>query len=319
MKKIDLVMSLLVCCLILIACSKDQQPASNQKSENSGKLSVVTTLFPIYDFARSIGGTKADVSLLLPPGVEAHAFEPRPSDAVKTARAGLFIYTNRFMEPWAEKFVAGLGTEQLRVVDASTGVTLLPAGERHNHADHDHDHHHAAMDPHIWLDPNNAIIMVETIRQAMAAQDPANSAFYNDHAVHLKQQLVKLDADYRNTLSSCTAKTLLHGGHYAFGYLAKRYGLKYTSAMPVNADAEPTAEQMASLVKQIRKSGTQYIFSEEMISPRLTEAVAREAKVQVLTLHNLHNIGKQDLQAGSNYVSLMRKNLESLRIGLGCR
>lgn len=318
MKKINLVMSLLVCCLILIACSKDQQPASNQKSENSGKLSVVTTLFPIYDFARSIGGTKADVSLLLPPGVEAHAFEPRPSDAVKTARAGLFIYTNRFMEPWAEKFVAGLGTEQLRVVDASTGVTLLPAGERHNHADHDHDHHHAAMDPHIWLDPNNAIIMVETIRQAMAAKDPANATLYTANAAALKQKLTQLDAEYKSGLTSCKTRTLLHGGHYAFGYLAKRYNLQYEAAVSVNADAEPTPARMIELIKQVKKSGVRYIFSEEMVSPRLTEAIAREAGVKVLALHNLHNISKDDIQANASYDSLMRRNLDTLKTGLEC-
>jgi len=313
---------LLIGSLALVGCQDKQQAAAPAAEQ---KLQIVTTLFPLYDFARSIGGDKAEVTLLLPPGIEAHAFEPRPEDAVKTAKAGLFIYTNKFMEPWAEKFVSGLGSSHPVVVDASTGITLQPAGAHR----HEHDHHHhgnhghrqakPGYDPHIWLDLDNARSMVNTIAQAMAAKDPANSAFYSANAAAFQQTLAQLDADYKARLTSCKTRTLLHGGHYAFGYLAKRYGLVYESAISVNADAEPTPARMIELIKQVKKSGVRYIFSEEMVSPRLTEAIARESGVQVLSLHNLHNVGKDDLQAGVGYLALMRKNLEALTIGLECR
>ncbi len=337
MKKL-LGLILLISCLVLTACQDRKQPSATANTGTSGKLTVVTTLFPLYDFARSIGGDKAEVTLLLPPGVEAHAFEPRPEDAMKTAKAGLFIYTNRQMEPWAEKFISGLGVKNLVVVDASKGVTLQPArshqhdkaeGADHDHQHHakhdekhvhgDHDHAHGSIDPHIWLDLDNARIMVDTIAQAMAAKDPANAAAYTANAAALKQKLVQLDADYKSGLASCKTRTLLHGGHYAFGYLAKRYNLQYEAAVSVNADAEPTAARMIELVKQVKKSGVRYIFSEEMVSPRLTKAIAREAGVKVLSLHNLHNISKDDLQTEVSYDKLMRKNLESLRTGLECR
>lgn len=321
---------LLISSLSLSACQDTKQASAPAAAQ---KLQIVTTLFPLYDFARSIGGDKVEVTLLLPPGVEAHAFEPRPEDAMKTTKAGLFIYTNKYMEPWADKFVSGLGASGLTVVDASKGVALQPAAAHkhhdkahqhgHNHAEqgkknHRHDHGHA-VDPHIWLDLDNARIMVDTIAQAMTTKDPANAAAYTANAAALKQKLTQLDADYKSGLASCNTRTFLHGGHYAFGYLAKRYNLQYESAVSVNADAEPTPARMIELIKQVKKSGVKYIFSEEMVSPRLTEAIAREAGVKVLSLHNLHNISKDDLQAGIDYLTLMRRNLEQLKTGLGCR
>jgi len=337
MKKL-LGLVLLIGCLAFAACQDRKQPSTTVTAGKSGALTVVTTLFPLYDFARSIGGDKATVTLLLPPGVEAHAFEPRPEDAIKTARAGLFIYTNRQMEPWAEKFVSGLGATNLMVVDAGKGVILQPArshqhedaedhdhhqhakqAEKHEHDDHGHHHNQDGTDPHIWLDLDNARIMVDTIAQAMAAKDPVNAAAYTANAAALKQKLTQLDADYKSGLASCKTRTLLHGGHYAFGYLAKRYNLQYEAAVSVHADAEPTPARMIELVKQVKKSGVHYVFSEEMVSPRLTETIAREAGVKVLSLHNLHNISKEDLQSGTDYVTLMRKNLEKLQTGLECR
>ena len=328
MKRCRSVLLAIIAVVILIGCQERPQSTTSAGNE---KLSVVATLFPLYDFARTIAGDKAEVVLLLPPGVEAHAFEPRPEDAVKTAKAGLFIYTNKYLEPWAEKFVAGLGTKKLVVVDASKGATLHPAGshqhkkaeehhhDHHNHAERDEKHEHDSMDPHIWLDLGNALIMVDTIAQAMTSKDPTNAAVYTANAAALKQKLVQLDTEYKNGLSSCKTRTLLHGGHYAFGYLAKRYNLQYESAVSVSADAEPTPGRMVELIKQVKKSGVRYIFSEEMVSPRLTEAIAREAGVKVLSLHNLHNLSKDDLQSGVSYEKLMRRNLESLKTGLECR
>jgi zinc transport system substrate-binding protein len=315
---------LLMTCLLLVAC-QDRKPVSTVTTGK--KLVIITTLFPLYDFARTIAGDKAEVTLLLPPGVEAHSFEPRPDDVVKTAKAGLFIYTNKFMEPWADKFISGLDTTAVTVVDASKGITLQPArSKHHHHADHHnkgadahHHHHHPAMDPHIWLDLGNAQLMVDTIATAISAKDPANSTTYAANATALKQKLAQLDTDFRSGLSQCGKKTFLHGGHYAFGYLANRYGLQYEAAVSVNADAEPNPARMIELIKQVKNSGLKYVFSEEMVSPRLTEAIARETGAKVLSLHNLHNVSKDDLQSGTNYISLMRKNLTNLKTGLECK
>jgi zinc transport system substrate-binding protein len=316
MKKLFFGVLLLICVALLSACQNKEAQAPAEK-----KLTVVTTLFPLYDFARAIGGDRADVSLLLPPGIEPHTFEPKPADVMKVNKADIFVFTNEYMEPWAKSFINGLPTKNITIVDTSRGVTLLKAGpeEGQEEAHGEDHHHHGGMDPHIWLDFANAQVMADNILSAMVAKDPANRDYYTARAIAYKAELKKLDDEYRVGLADCGKRVLLHGGHYAFGYLARRYGLQYQSASAVNADAEPTPAKLAGLIKLMRANGLKYVFSEELLSTRSAETIARETGATVLMLHGAHNISRDDLAMGVTYISLMKKNLGNLRIGLQCR
>lgn len=322
--------ALLICLTLLCACQNRETAAPAQSHK---RLKVVTTLFPVYDFARSIGGDKADVTLLLPPGVEAHSFEPRPEDIVRINTSDLFVFTNEYMEPWAAKLARNIGGRPVTVVDASRGVTLLKAGAEEEQADSHGDDgkghggheaegvghsHHGGMDPHMWLDPANARIMVDNIAMGMGLKDPANRDYYLANAARYNAGLKRLDDEFRAGLAGCRKRVFLHGGHYAFGYLANRYGLRYQSASAVNADAEPTPARLIDLVKEMRANGLKHVFSEELISPRTAEIIARESGASILMLHGAHNISRDDLAQGATFVSLMRKNLANLRIGLQC-
>jgi zinc transport system substrate-binding protein len=316
MKKLNFVVLILIATTLLCACQKKETQAPTEK-----KLTVVTTLFPLYDFARAIGGDKADVTLLLPPGIEPHTFEPKPADVMTVNKADIFVFTNEYMEPWAKSFLGGLPTHNITIVDTSRGVTLLKAGpeEGHEEAHGEDHHHHGGMDPHIWLDFANARIMVDNILVGMVAKDPANRDYYSARAAAYKAELTKLDDEYRVGLAGCGKRVFLHGGHYAFGYLARRYGLQYQSASAVNADAEPTPGKLADLVKLMRANGLKYVYSEELLSTRSAETIARETGATVLMLHGAHNISRDDLANRVTFISLMRKNLENLRTGLQCR
>ena len=312
----------LFCCtaLLFASCKK-----AEVKQPNVG-LQVVTTLFPLYDFARTIAGGKAVVTMLLPPGVEPHTFEPKPEDMIRISHAGLFIYTNKYMEPWAEKIISGIDSKTVRVVNAGERVTYRSgvAEDEHEHghtgdADHDHHHGHNGMDPHIWLDFANAALMVDTILDGFIASDPGNGALYRQNAETLKTRLAALDQRYRQSLSSCSTRKLLHGGHYTFGYLARRYNLEYHALSGISSDSEPSAERMVALVREIRSSGAGYLFAEELLSPRLTETLAQEAGVGVLMLHGAHNLSRDDQSRGVTFFDLMDRNLEQLQKGLQCR
>jgi len=319
MKNILIVSVLIICLTVICSCSKQEAPVSSPAQK---KLVVVTTLFPLYDFARTIGGDKADVSLILPPGIEAHTFEPKPEDAARVTKTDLFIFTNEYMEPWAVTFVKGLNAGNVTLVDSSKGVKFLKAGaEEEGKDEHDKGHHHhgSGKDPHIWLDFGNAQIMVDNIASAMSTRDPANKEFYLANAAAYKTELIKLDNDFRAGLSSCSKREFLHGGHYAFGYLANRYGLQYESASAVNADAEPTPGKLIALVKQVRAKGLKYVYSEELLSPRVSEMIAKEAGASVLLLHGAHNISKGDFDHGVTFIDLMKRNLANLRTGLECK
>jgi len=317
MKRMVFLVSLLLLTLLCASCRNKDVPAGGEK-----KLRVITTLFPLYDFAREVAGDRAEVILLLPPGMEPHGFEPKPEDLFRVSKADIFIFTDKYMEPWAVDLVKKVGNSKLLVVDAGKGAKFLPAVGADEHdgekVDHGHDHGEG-MDPHIWLDFANARQMVENIAEAMAAKDPADRKYYMDRAVSYNKRLTALDERFKEGLAGCATRQFLHGGHYAFGYLADRYGLNYKAAYAASANAEPTPKKIAGLIMQIKSDGLKYIFYEELISPTVAEAIARETGAKLLKLHGAHNIARNELEAGVTFISLMEKNLENLKVGLQCR
>lgn len=308
---------------------------AQKQNINSEKISIVTTLFPQYDFAKAIGGDKVDVTLLLPPGVEAHAYEPKPSDITKINNAEIFVYTGEFMEPWAHDIIKS-ADKKVKVVDASVDIEIMKeeheheeeAGhheheEEHEEADHHESeeghHHHSGVDPHIWLDFNNAKIMAANIAKALTETDPQNAEYYQNNLKDYESKLTELDNSYKNTLSVCQTKKIIYGGHYAFGYLSNRYNLKYVSAQGFSPDAEPTAKDMIALVEQIKKDNISYVFYEELTSPKIAETLSKETNAKLLLLNGAHNLAKEDYQAGETFISLMEENLKNLSLGLNCQ
>lgn len=281
-------------------------------SENK-KLQIVTTLFPLYDFAKSIGQDKVEVALLLPPGVEAHSFEPKPSDVVLINQADIFVYTGEFMEPWADDIIKSVSNKNLMVVNASNGIALIAS------VFHDSDEPAGSMDPHMWLDFDNAEVIADSIAKAIIEKDPANSSLYEKNENEYKLQLAELDNEYKIDLSKCSSKKIIYAGHYAFEYLAKRYGLQYFAAQGVSPDAEPTAADLINLVNQIKKDNIKYVFYEELASPKIAETLASETGAKLLLLNAAHNVSKYQLEQGTTFVSIMKNNLNNLKIGLGYR
>jgi zinc transport system substrate-binding protein len=299
--------------LLLPACTRPESAPPG-----AAKLQVVTSLFPLYDFVRSIGGDQVEVSLLLPPGVEAHSFDPKPADILRVNRAGLFIYTNKAMEAWAMTIAASVDPARVTIVDASIGARLLPA-RGHEDEGKGHGDERGAIDPHLWLDFANAKIMVGNIARAMAAKDPAHSALYLANAATYGDRLDRLDNDYRSALALCKKRTLLQGGHFALGYLADRYHLDYHAAVAGNPEAEPTAAAMAALVKEMRRQDLHYLFSEELVSPKLAQTIAAEGGGTVLLLSAGHNVSRADFDSKVTFIEIMERNLKNLQIGLECQ
>jgi zinc transport system substrate-binding protein len=290
---------------------KNQMGNNRNIVPENKKLQVVTTLFPLYDFAKSIGQDKAQVTFLLPPGVEAHSFEPKPSDVILINQADIFIYTGKIMEPWAEDIVKSITNKNLLVVDAGDGINLIPA------VFHDLDGPAGSMDPHIWLDFDNAKMIVNSIKEAFIEKDPENKSLYEKNAEEYNQQLTDIDNDYKSALSLCKSKEIIYAGHYAFGYLIKRYGLEYIAAQGVSPDAEPTANDLINLVNQIKEDNVRYIFYEELASPKIAETLSGETGAELLILNAAHNISKEQFEKGVTFISIMKSNLNNLKTGLG--
>lgn len=302
------------------------------------KVEVVTTLFPTYDFAKQIGKDKVNVSLLLPPGVESHTFEPKPADVVRISKADIFIYTGKYMEPWVEDMLKGVSNKNLIVVDTSQGIELMAEGDHdeegehhkegehheeagHHEGEHEHGHHYqGGKDPHIWLDLNNAQVMVDTIAKALAQKDPANSGHYLNNAKEYNAKLANLDARFKSTFSTCKHKTIIYGGHFAFGYFARRYGLEHDSPYDgFSPNAEPTPKAIAELINKLKTSKMKYIYYEELLDPKVSRTIASETGAKLELLHGAHNVSRDELNRGVTFIDIMEDNLKKLRVGLECQ
>jgi zinc transport system substrate-binding protein len=183
---------------------------------------------------------------------------------------------------------------------------------------HDADEPAGSLDPHIWLDFDNAKIMVGTILHAIQIKGPANMDSYKRNSDDYCKKLSDLDYSYKAALAPCKGRQIVYGGHYAFGYLAKRYGLKYLAAQGISPDAEPTAKDLSRLVEQIRKDSIKYVFFEELTSPKIAETIANETNTKLLLLNAAHNVTRDQLVQGTSFLDIMKDNLDNLKQGLGC-
>ncbi len=278
------------------------------------KTTVVTSIFPLYDFTSQVGGDLVDVKLMLSPGVEAHGFSPTPHDIIGVQRAELFLYTSDYLEPWAGTIVDALGTKIGRVVEVGKEIISGESG----HADHD-DHHHGP-DPHVWLNPVLAAKMVRVIEAALSEVDPTNSAVYKRNSMAYINKLIFFDKQTEQDLQNCKSHTIISGGHFAFGSFAERYGLTAVSPFKgFSPDAQPSPKAIGRLVKIMRETGSNVVFHEELIQPKIARIIADETGGRLLLLHGVHNVSKRELARGETYLSLMQDNVKNLRTGLRCQ
>ncbi len=292
--------------------------AAGAQEAETDQITVVTTIFPLYDFAREIGGEHADVSLILPPGVEAHSFEPAPRDIVRINHADIFIYAGEAMEPWAHRVIESLSNPELVLVDISEHVALLEADDHHH--DDDDDHHHSGTDPHFWTDPLTARRAVQVIESVFIQADGDHEEYYRKNSQEYQGKLEELHLQIKEAVEDFEVRTILYGGHFAFGYFAHRYGLDHVSPYRgFSPSAEPAPQSISQLIELMREYELDVVYHEELIDPRVARIIADETGAQLELLHGMHNVSREELEAGVTYLSLMEDNLQKLIEGLGTK
>lgn len=297
--------------LLLAGCTsvrKDAAPQDPAAKSTEKKVIVYTTIYPLFDFTRNICGDRAEVRNLLPPGADPHHWEPTPGDIVKINKSNVFVYAGAGLESWVEGALKNADTGKMVLVDCSRGIKLLEGGG-HEEDDEKHD---SGADPHIWLDPVNAALIVDSIRDGLIKADPANKEYYNANAAQYKEKLAKLDSDYRTALAGAKVRYFVVS-HAAFGYLAGRYGLEQVPIRGLTADTEPNPARMAEIVELVRKNSIKYIFFETLVSPKVSEALARETGAGILMLNPMGGLSEKELAEGKNYLTIMEENLKNLK------
>lgn len=286
------------------------QPADTAAGD--GRLRVLTSFYPMYDFACKIGGDCIDVTNMVPSGTEPHDWEPSTNDLKNLEKADVFIYNGADMEPWADDLLVSR-SDTLRVVKASENVELRTTDGEHEHA-HEHegaDHHHGDFDPHVWLDPENAKIEMEAIRDALCAADPENSTVFQSNYEKYAAELDALDAEFREKLAPLPNRTIVVA-HEAFGYLCDAYGLTQVGIEGLSPDSEPDPGRMAEVIDFVREHSISTIFFEELVSPKVAEAIASETGAQAKMLSPLEGLSDEQAAAGADYFTVMHDNLAAL-------
>jgi len=276
---------------------------TSSKSDD-GKLSVVASFYPMYDFAQKIGGDKVTVTNLTPAGVEPHEWEPKSTDMITISDADVFIYNSEYTEGWVTSVLDSLDSKSLTIVKASADITLLQTTDSENGEE-------SGSDGHVWLDPEYAKIEMQAICEAFCKADPTNKSYYEDNLATYSEKLDQLDADFTEALADVTQKNIVVA-HQAFGYLCSAYGLTQIPIEGLSADAEPDANRMMEIIDFVEEYDIHVIFFEELVNPEVAQAIADETGCETAALNPLEGISDDDIAAGQDYFTVMESNLDTL-------
>lgn len=308
--------------LTLCACAPTGEDAED------GRLQVVCSLFPYYDFVREIGGVYVSPHLLVAAGREAHSFEPTPMDVIRVSRADVFVYNGGEGEQWVDEILSSAGENiptVLRMMDYADTLTEEPltGHDDHDHADHDHEHdddHDSddiEYDEHIWTSPVQAMKLCRAICDALCAADPAHAAVYRSNLQEYLGQLAELDAAFRQVCGEKKRSLLVFGDRFPLLYFCREYGLDYRAAFHgCSSDTEPSLYTLKFLIDKVNEQDIPVVYALELSSRKVADAIAETTGAKVETFYSCQTVSQADWAAGEGYVSLMRRNVAALREGI---
>ncbi|MFJ8531258.1 metal ABC transporter substrate-binding protein [Bacillus sp. NPDC094106] len=310
-KRLTLFSFLLIFTLIFAGCSSKKEGSAKK----DGKLTVYTTIFPLADFAKKIGGDYVNVEAIYPPGADSHTYEPSQKQTVQIAKADLFVYNGAELEPFAEKLEKTLKKENVKVVNASQGIELRASSEEehHDHEDgHTEDGHPHDKDPHVWLDPTLAMKQAEKIKNALVELQPDHKQEFEKNFAALQTKFTDLDDQFKSVIANAKTKEILVS-HAAYGYWEQRYGLKQIPIAGISASDEPSQKELANIAKTAKDHGLKYILFETFSTPKVAEVIQKETGTKILRLNHLATISEDDAKKNKDYFTLMEENVNTLK------
>lgn len=324
MKKKALLTAVIMCLLTFTGCM--QSNADYIKNNNNSELSIVTTCFPPYDFARAVKGNTDNVTMLISAGAEAHSYEPTPLDILKIQQCDVFIYIGGEGEVWADEILNSMDTSGKYILKLSDYAELLEeadiegansAHEHHNHSEHEEEHDDCDFDEHIWTSPENAISMTEAVCNTLSDADSKKADLYRKNTDEYTDKLRKLDSDFRDMISGAKSNLIVVGDRFPFRYLADEYNLQYYSAFSgCSSETEPGVYTMAFLINKVLENKVKNIFCLEFSTRKVAEKLSDATGAEILTLHSCSNVSRDDFRNNVTYIDLMYQNLNTLKEAL---
>lgn len=336
MKRIISLLLALALAFSLTACTVPVEKADD------GKIQIVATLFPYYDFARAIVGDRADVTLLLSPGREAHSFEPTPLDAVTISESDVFLYNGGEGEYWVDSMLDAAGENIAVIARMMDYVDALDEeyvegmqgadghdhdhehGSHDDHDDHDHDHEEdehdsdeVEYDEHIWTSPKNAVVFCRAVCDAICRADAENAAFYRANCENYCAQLEDLDARFAALCESAPRRLLIFADRFPMLYFCREYGLDYRAAFHgCSGDTEPSLATIKFLIDKVEDENIPVVYTIDFGTKKVAAVVSECTGAAIETLYSMQTVSRADFDAGETYLTLMERNFEALRKGL---
>ncbi len=297
--------------------------ADRQRAED-GRLQVVCSVFPYYDFARQIGGDDVDVTLLVAAGKETHSFEPTPLDVITLSQADVFLYNGGESEAWVDDILSAAGENIAVTLPLMPQVSALAEewaeGMEGAHDEHDHETHDSddiEYDEHVWTSPVLAKALCRAICDALCQADPAHQEDYQARLTDYLAQLDQLDAAFREVVEAGHRRLLVFGDRFPLLYFCKEYGLDYRAAFHGCAsDTEPSLATLKYLIDKVEDEKIPVVYTIELSSRKVADAIAETTGAKVLTFHSCQTVSRAEFDGGATYLSLMERNVEALREGL---
>lgn len=322
-KQIAIILAAIVAVIPLSGC-RNIAVSSTVPAQDDNRLSIVTTIFPQYDFAREIVGANANVTMLLPPGAESHTYEPAPQDIIAIQNCDLFVYVGGEGDVWIDDILDSMGDkapDTLKLMDCVTTVeeeTVEGMESDHDHEDVDnHNNKEIEYDEHVWTSPKNAIIIVRSMTDVLSKLDSPNAETYRKNADAYVDKLTALDIDFAGVVKTAKRNTIIVGDRFPFRYLADEFGLNYYAAFTgCSSETEASAATVAFLTDKVKAESIPVVLYIEFSNHKIADSIAEASGAKTLLLHSCHNVSQEEMKSGVSYLSLMQNNAETIRQAL---
>ena len=337
MKRISIsIISIMLLTLFCVGCRKKEDPANGSKEtevtnkaaestvqadtakENDG-ISIISSIFPSYDFACQITGGVGELTMLLPPGSESHSYEPTPQDTIKIRNCDVFIYVGGESDSWIDQILDSMDISNMKIIKMMDCVETVPEElvDGMEEVEIKHESKEAEYDEHVWTSPKNAKIIVEKIAEVICQADPENALKYQLNTEEYLKQLDVLDQEFQEIVDQGVRKVLIFGDRFPFRYLTDEYGLDYYAAFPgCAAETEPSAQTVSFLIDKVKEEKIPVVFHIEMSNEKMADTICEETGAKKMLFHACHNVSRDDLKNGITYLELMENNVKALKEAL---
>ena len=305
---------------ILSGCSKEME-------EETGKLKIVTSIFPPYDFVRAVTKEEANIKMLLKPGADSHSFDPTPKDIADIEKSDIFVYVGG--ESWVPAILRGLNTDKVKIIRLMDYVDVVKEEiidgmqkdeEEHDGHEHDHNHNHddeAEADEHIWTSPNNVKKIIQMLEKEIGKRDYKNAENYNKNVASYIVELEELDKNFKEIVKKSSRKELIFADRFPFRYFVDEYDLKYMAAFPgCSNETEASSKTIAYLIDKVKEKKIPVVFYIETSNQKMADTIVEATNAKKLEFHSAHIISATDFKNGITYIDIMKNNLKNLKEAL---